>query len=629
MNHDAIACASVNSAKSARRSLRPLGLLLSALAVGCGGGGVPEDGATADTLVAADRVAASDSIASDATVMDSGVPSMDSGVVTDTGVVTDSGAPPAQDVTVVDTGVRADVVAPPTDAGVIAPGDPGAAQVRLSVFTQQRRRGISRYIYGTNQPNWSTTARRLTLGRAGGNRWTAYNWENNASNAGTDWMNQNDGYLSASNTPGEAVRQAVAAAHGAGASEVVTVPIVGYVAADKSPGGDVNATPMYLDRRFRVSAARKGSAFSLTPDATDARVHQDEFVNWCERAFPMARADANRTVFYSLDNEPDLWSGTHPRIHPNPVTYAEIVQRSTDFAGAIKSVAPTALVFGLVSYGWAGYANLQSAPDAMGRDFLDYYLASMRSAERTAGRRLVDVLDLHWYPEARGGGQRIITNNNTAAVIAARVQAPRSLWDPTYREDSWISVDAGVGAIRLIPRVLEKINAHYPGTLLSFTEYNYGGGNHVSGAVAQADALGVFGREGVFAAALWEMDSDQRFIYGGFSMFRDFDGAGGAFGDTSVQADCSDHAQASVYASVDGASAERVVLVAINKSNSAVTTAVTVAHTAMLTRAEAFVLSGANPAPQRVAAAMAPTFAATNAVRYTMPAMSVSTIVLR
>jgi hypothetical protein len=236
---------------------------------------------------------------------------------------------------------------------------------------------------------------------------------------------------------------------------------------------------------------------------------------------------------------------------------------------------------------------------------------------------------ISWYPEARGGGQRIITNNNTAAVIAARVQAPRSLWDPTYREDSWISVDAGVGAIRLIPRVLEKINANYPGTLLSFTEYNYGGGNHVSGAVAQSDALGVFGRDGVFAAALWEMDSDQRFIYGGFSMFRDFDGAGGAFGDTSVQADCSDHAQASVYASVDSASPERVVLVAINKSNSAVTTAVTVAHTAVLTRAEAFVLSGANPAPQRVAAAMGPTFAATNAVRYTMPAMSVSTIVLR
>lgn len=141
--------------------------------------------------------------------------------------------------------------------------------------------------------------------------------------------------------------------------------------------------------------------------------------------------------------------------------------------------------------------------------------------------------------------------------------------------------------------------------------------------------LGAFGREGVFAAAMWEMDSDQRFIYGGFAMFRDYDGAGAAFGDTSVQADNSDNAQASVYASVDMASPDRVVLVAINKSNSALTAGITVAHTSMLTRAEAFVLSGANPLPQRVAAAMAPAVTATNAVRYTMPAMSVSTIVLR
>lgn len=599
--------------------------LLIGLSSACGDSSGMMDSASDGTASGPDATQSDRSMMS----MPDAVATMDGAVGEDASAVMDTGVSPTPDAAVTDTGVLVDTGVAPSDAGVIAPGDPGASQVRFSVFTQQRRRPISRYIYGTNQPNWSTTARRLTLGRAGGNRWTAYNWENNASNAGTDWMNQNDGYLSASNTPGDAVRQAVSAAHAAGASELVTVPIVGYVAADKSPGGDVSATPNYLNTRFRVSAPRKGSALSLTPDASDARVYQDEFVNWCERTFPMARADSQRTIFYSLDNEPDLWNSTHPRIHPMPVTYAEIVQRSTDFAGAIKSVAPNAMVFSLVSYGWAGYANLQSAPDAMGRDFLDYYLTQMRAAERTAGRRLVDVLDLHWYPEARGGGTRIITNTNSAAINAARVQAPRSLWDPSYREDSWISVDAGVGAIRLIPRVQEKITANYPGTLLSFSEYNYGGGNHISGAIAQADVLGIFGREGVFAAAMWEMDMDQRFIYGGFSMFRDYDGAGAAFGDVSVQADNSDIAQASVFASVDSAGSNRVVLVAINKSSSALTAGITVAHTAALTVADAFVLSGTNPAPQRVAAAAAPTIAATNAVRYTMPAMSVTTIVLR
>ena len=117
----------------------------------------------------------------------------------------------------------------------------------------------------------------------------------------------------------------------------------------------------------------------------------------------------------------------------------------------------------------------------------------------------MDVLDLHWYPEARGGGVRITEANNAAAVAAARVQAPRSLWDPAYGENSWISIDARVGAIRLLPRMREKIAAHYPGTRLAITEYNYGGGDHVSGGVAQADVLGIFGREDVFAATLWDL----------------------------------------------------------------------------------------------------------------------------
>lgn len=533
------------------------------------------------------------------------------------------------DASTMDGATNADTgVAPASDGAVIAPGDPGASDVRFTVSTRQNRRPISRYIYGTNQPNWAGASRRLTLGRAGGNRWTAYNWENNASNAGTDYMNQNDGFLGESNTPGEAVRAAVAAAHAAGASALVTVPIVGYVAADKGPGGDVNATPNYLNSRFRVSQARKGAALSMMPDVNDGRVYQDEFVQWVERTFASARTDATRTIFYSLDNEPDLWSSTHPRIHPDPVTYAEIVARSTDYAAAIKSVAPDALVFSLVSYGWAGYVNLQAAPDAMGRDLLAHYLSSMREAERTAGRRLVDVLDLHWYPEARGGGQRILTNNNTPAVIAARLQAPRSLWDRTYSEDSWISVDTGLGPIRLIPRVQETIAANYPGTRLSFSEYNYGGGNHISGALAQADALGVFGREGVFAAALWELEMDQRFLYAGMAIFRDFDGAGGAFGDVSVQAETADVEQTSVYASVDASGSNRVVLVAINKSDRAKTTGITVSHTVALTRARAFVVSGDTPSPQPVPAASAPSFAAVNAVRYVMPPMSASAIVL-
>ena len=236
--------------------------------------------------------------------------------------------------------------------------------------------------------------------------------------------------------------------------------------------------------------------------------------------------------------------------------YAELLERTLATAAAIKDVAPSAWVFGPVSYGWNGYVNLQNAPDSGAKgDFLDCYLRELAREETRVGRRLVDVLDLHWYPEAQGNGVRITGTDTSAAVVAARVQAPRSLWDPTYIETSWITQWSTLGPIALLPRLRAKIAAQAPGKLLAFTEYNYGGGQHISGGIAQADVLGVFGREGVFAATLWELSGDERFIYAAFQMFRNYDGAGGAFGDTSISATTSDVPRSSIYASVDATAA--------------------------------------------------------------------------
>ncbi len=523
------------------------------------------------------------------------------------------------------TGCGRDESGPSSPSSADLPAAP-AGSVTFTVDSGQARHPISPYIYGANQVDWAGRSRGLRLARLGGNRWTAYNWETNASNAGADYYHQNDDYLGGGDVPGEAVRPHVAAAHAAGASMLVTVPMAGYVSADKGPGGDVSQTPDYLNVRFHRSLPAKGRGFSYPPDTGDQVVYQDEFVAWLESRFPAARADASRTVFYSLDNEPDLWAQTHARIRPTgPVTYAEMAERTTAYAAAIKAVAPGVLVFGPVSYGWQGFVTLQNATDAGGRDFLSFYLDTLRAAEASAHRRLVDVLDLHWYPEAKGGGVRITEPDSSPSVAAARVQAPRSLWDPSYVETSWISRDAGVGAIRLLPRMREKIAAHYPGTRLAITEYNYGGGNDVSGAVAQADVLGIFGREDLFAAALWDPQGGTRFIDGAFASYCDYDGAGGRFGDTAVGAASSNPETASIYASVDAGSDARLVLVAINKSTGPTSAEILVTHPVPLTRGATWRITSASPAP---VAGPALTASAPNAFRLEMPASSVTTLVL-
>lgn len=507
-----------------------------------------------------------------------------------------------------------------TTGAPITPGDPGAADVALTVTASTGVRAISPLIYGTNgmPPNGV----RPGLVRLGGNRWTAYNWETNASNAGSDWCFQNDGYLSSSNSPGAAVTPTVSQAASVGAASLVTVPIVDYVAADKNGGCDVRNTPNYLNVRFKQNKATKPTALSATPDATDGAVYEDEYAAWL-------KANAGgASVRFSLDNEPDLWSATHAEVHPNAVGYAELVNRSVDYAKAIKRGWPGAKVAGPVSYGFYGFETLQNAPDQAGKgNFLDWYLDQMKAADQANGGRLLDDLDLHWYPEARGGGVRITGTDTGAAVVVARVQAPRSLWDPTYVEDSWITTDYGYGPIRLLPRTNDRIAAHYPGTGLAVTEWNYGGGADISGAVASADVLGIFGREGVSMAAMWPLNGDEAYTYAAFKAFRNYDGAGHGFGDTSIGATTSDTATATVYASYDAANPNRVVLVAINKATTAKTAGIRVSHPHAFGTADVWNVTAAGGAQPVAQPSISPV--ATNAYRATLPPMSVTVIVPR
>jgi O-glycosyl hydrolase len=134
--------------------------------------------------------------------------------------------------------------------------------------------------------------------------------------------------------------------------------------------------------------------------------------------------------------------------------------------------------------------------------------------------------------------------------------------------------------------------------------------------------LGVFGREGLFAAAFWSLSSSEPFADAAFAAYCNYDGAGGRFGDTSVAAQTSDLANVTVYASAAGE--DRVILVAINKNAGAAAADLTVAHPGDL-RATAYALTSASPAMVR---ATDPTRTGRNAFRMTLPGSSVTTIAL-
>jgi hypothetical protein len=492
--------------------------------------------------------------------------------------------------------------------------------VHFTIDAQRDVHPISRFIYGANQligPQWT----HATFERFGGNRTTAYNWITNASNAGRDWHCISDDYFSGK-TPGAPIAAMLRNAFDRDAGALITVPINGYVAADEN-GDDVRTSgPNFLQTRFHQSVPAKGAPFTLTPDPNAPVVYQDEFVNWVKANFPYGQTDASRAIWFTLDNEPDIWAGSHPEVHPKKTTYAELIEKTIAYATAIKNVEPNALVFGPANYGWNGYVSLQDAPDRQGRDFHIFYLKEMAKASAAAGKRLIDAVDIHYYPEATGGGVRVTSQKSTPPIVAARLQSPRSLWDPDYMETSWITKKIH-RPIEVIPELQDKIAANYPGTKIAISEYNFGGSGDISGGIAEADVLGIFGRTGVFSANEWPGIPTEPYIDGGFAMYRDFDGQDGSFGDTSISATTDDVPDTSIYASLDSANPNRMVLVAINKTDHAITADVQLKDGKPFRTAEVYQLIGNDPSPVR--AGQMPVIDPGH-FTYTMPAYSVSTI---
>jgi fibronectin type 3 domain-containing protein len=460
------------------------------------------------------------------------------------------------------------------------------ADVTITIDSTKTK-AISPYIYGTNFYSGNTSPQpNFTFDRDGGNRWTAYNWETNASNAGSDYLYENDAYLSGSPTPAEAVRSFIAADQGAGLASLVTVQLQGYVSADES--GPV-AQPFPNLSRFKQAIYKKSTKdatpFTLTPPANDAYVYMDEFAWALDQKFSgqgIFGASPTHPTFIDLDNEPDLWNSTHAEVQGSTnISSSNFIANTVTLAEALKDQFPNAMIFGPVNYGFEGIYSWQGdptlSPTPSGANwFADKYMAGIKTASTAYGKPVVDVYDFHWYSEATDGTTRVINltaSTLTDAQVQAIVQSPRSLWDPTFTENSWITGALGA-PINILGRLQAKIAANSPGMKISISEYENGGFNHIAGTIAQADNLGIFGNQGVFAANFWPPGGTYSYSLAGFRAFRGFDGVNANFGDTSLQSTSSAVQNVVVYASTDSTTPGRVVFVAINRSNAGKVTAI-------------------------------------------------------
>lgn len=453
-----------------------------------------------------------------------------------------------------------------TTASIASAKSEETVHMNIIIDLASESKPISPYIYGINQYGNQNkyTQVAATAVRQGGNRTSAYNWENNASNAGADWHHMSDDHLSSSDAPGAAVTAFVNEANFYKIPyRLTTLQLLGYVAADKN--GEVTEAETAPSPRWNKVILTKNAPYTLTPDLNDGVVYMDEYVNFIVQTFG-GSSDPKGIQGYSLDNEPALWGHTHGRVHPDPVTIAELAEKSVEMSKAVKKLDPGAEVFGPSLYGYTAFDHLADGDDSHEWEdlkaakgyhwYLDCYLDQMRQASEEAGVRLLDVLDIHYYSEsARVGAED-------------RVQSVRTLYEKGFRENSWIGQWC-MENVPILPTIQASINQYYPGTKLAITEYNFGG-EDVSATIAMVEALGCYADAGIYLATLWGGNGYQ---FAGINLYNNYDNKGAGFGDLLIPARSDDVSLCSAYAALSSKQEGVLTVSLTNKSETEALTA--------------------------------------------------------
>ena len=473
-----------------------------------------------------------------------------------------------------------------------------AETITIAIDAARGRHPINPAIYGVAFAT-GVQLRELNvpLNRWGGNSTTRYNWQLNASNHAQDYFFESIG--------GDDADAFIAETRAAGAEPMIAVPMIGWVAR-LGPNGDKLASfsvakygPQQETDPFMPDAGN-GIKIDGQPvtgnDPGDANVEVDSLFQQAWVQHIKSRFGSVR--YYFLDNEPSLWFSTHRDVHADGARMDEIASRMIDYAAHIKAADPNAIVAGPEEWGWFGYFysgfdqqfseknGFSRFPDReahSGAEYIPWVLDRIRTEEQTRATRLLDAVSIHFYPQS---GE--FSDDMSPSMQLLRNRSTRSLWDPNYQDESWIN-----DKVKLIPRLRAWAEALRPGTPIGITEYNWGAERHINGATAQADVLGIFGREGLDFAARWTTPDRGTPAYNSIAIYRNYDSHGSTFGDISVNATVPNPDAIAAFAAIRTTD-QALTLMVINKTVSSATVNLQVSNFSSAATAERWELTSTN-----------------------------------
>jgi glycosyl hydrolase family 44 len=436
---------------------------------------------------------------------------------------------------------------------------PAATNINVTIDALSNRHTISSYVYGGAYPQDTPTITDsgLSVVRWGGNSTSRYNWQLFTYNAANDWYFEDFNYSEIGDADST---KFITDVKNAGSHPLMTMVMLPWVAQSAENG---------VNGHWSFSVAKYGAQCGVDPYNTDAG---DGLKTDCSTTLTANPNDANVPLldqpgnsdppgsvyrnqwaaalasafgtaphFYNMDNEIDIWGGTHRDVHPAPAAYSEMRDTFVTEARALKGWDPKAIRLGPVSCCWWFYWNGADGNDKgahAGVDLLPWWLNEVYWEDKVAGLRSVDVFDVHAYPD---GPDTSTWTQAQKQALAARIY--RDYWDPTYVSESgsinqnWATFIQPNKTIPFrIPRIRATANMIYPGTPVSFTEWSaaFAGESDFSTALGDADAYGILGRERIYLASRWTAPAPTNPNYLALKLFTNYDGQHHGFATTSV-----------------------------------------------------------------------------------------------
>lgn len=212
--------------------------------------------------------------------------------------------------------------------------------------------------------------------------------------------------------------------------------------------------------------------------------------------------NVNQFAYWNMDNEPDIWNGTHDDVMATLIPASEFMDRFIDVAKKARALFPEIKICGPVTtseWQWFKWGEESIIINGKYYSWFEYFIKRCADEEKESGIRVLDVFDIHHYPYAPTDNDalqnhRIFYDEGYVYPGANGIKTINGGWDNSQNKEY------------IFKRIEDWLNQYYGeghGITFGLSEWSPGPNKPNLASVIYASHLGIFANNGIEYFTPW------------------------------------------------------------------------------------------------------------------------------